>query len=175
MPLIIVDPSDDAEATRGTASAALVESIDLVPTFVDALGGTIADERLEGRSLLPLLRPGSQAAPWREEAISELDYGFRQARHDLGLAPSEARAYMVATERWKYVFYERMRPQLFDLREDPQELVDLGTDPAHQPVLDDMAGRLFAWSRRRKTRLTMTDADVERLSSFAGKRLIGLW
>jgi len=38
-----------------------------------------------------------------------------------------------------------------------------------------MADRLFEWSRQRKTRVTTTDADVERLSSFAGKRLIGLW
>jgi len=86
-----------------------------------------------------------------------------------------ARAYMVATDRWKYVFYERLRPQLFDRRNDPQELVDLGADPGHQPTLRDMADRLFEWSRQRKTRVTTTDADVERLSSFAGKRLIGLW
>ncbi len=175
VPLIVVDPSDEAQATRGTVSAALVESIDLVPTFVEALGGQVADQRLEGRSLLGLLRRGAHAPTWREHAVSELDYSFRQARRDLGLGPSEARAYMVATDRWKYVFYERLRPQLFDLRNDPQELVDLGADPGHQPTLRDMADRLFEWSRQRKTRVTTTDADVERLSSFAGKRLIGLW
>jgi arylsulfatase A-like enzyme len=82
---------------------------------------------------------------------------------------------MVATERWKYVFYERLRPQLFDLHNDPQELTDLGADAGHQTVVREMADRLFEWSRKRKTRVTMTDADVERLSSFADKRLIGLW
>ncbi len=175
VPLIVVDPSDEAQATRGTVSDALVESIDLVPTFVEALGGQVADQRLEGRSLLGLLRRGAHAPTWREHAVSELDYSFRQARRDLGLGPSEARAYMVATDRWKYVFYERLRPQLFDLRNDPQELADLGADSGHQPTLRDMADRLFEWSRQRKTRVTTTDADVERLSSFAGKRLIGLW
>ena len=175
VPLIVVDPSDEAQATRGTVSDTLVESIDLVPTFVEALGGQVADHRLEGRSLLGLLRRGAHAPAWREHAVSELDYSFRQARRDLGLGPSEARAYMVATDRWKYVFYERLRPQLFDLLNDPQELVDLGADLGHQPTLRDMADRLFEWSRQRKTRVTTTDADVERLSSFAGKRLIGLW
>ncbi|MGI4765424.1 MAG: sulfatase-like hydrolase/transferase, partial [Janthinobacterium lividum] len=34
VPLIVVDPSDEARAARGTVSDALVESIDLVPTFV---------------------------------------------------------------------------------------------------------------------------------------------
>jgi len=175
VPLIVVDPSEEAQATRGTVSDALVESIDLVPTFVEALGGQVADQRLEGRSLLGLLRRGAHAPTWREHAVSELDYSFRQARRHLGLGPSEARAYIVATDRWKYVFYERLRPQLFDLRNDPQELVDLGADPGHQPTLRDMADRLFEWSRQRKTRVTTTDADVERLLFFAGKRLIGLW
>ena len=175
VPLIVVDPSEEAQAMRGTVSDALVESIDLVPTFVEVLGGQVADHRLEGRSLLPLLRRGAQAPSWREHAISELDYSFRQARRDLGLGANEARAYMVATERWKYVFYERLRPQLFDLHDDPQELADLGADPAYDAVLRDMADRLFEWSRQRKTRVTMTNADVERLSSFSGKRLIGLW
>ena len=175
VPLIVVDPSDEARATRGTTSDALVESIDLVPTFVEALGGTAAYHRLEGRSLLPLLRSGTAAPAWRDYAVSELDYSFRQARRDLGLGPSEARAYMVATDRWKYVFYEGLRPQLFDLVNDPQELVDLGADAGHLATTRDMAGRLFEWSRWRKTRVTTTDADVERLSSFAGKRLIGLW
>lgn len=48
-------------------------------------------------------------------------------------------------------------------------------DPGHQATSRGMADRLFEWSRRRKTRVTTTDVDVERLSSFAGKRLIGLW
>ena len=53
--------------------------------------------------------------------------------------------------------------------------VDLGADPGHQPTLRDLTDRWFEWSRQRKTRVTTTDADVEGLSSFAGKRLIGLW
>ena len=175
VPLIVVDPSDEAQAMRGTVSGALVESIDLIPTFLEALGGEVADHRLEGRSLLPLLRGCSGLSPWRDYAVSELDYGFRQARRDLMLGPSEARAYMVATDRWKYVFYERFRPQLFDLLNDPQEFVDLGADSGYQLVVREMADRLFDWTRHRKTRVTINDADVERLSSFAGKRLIGLW
>ena len=40
VPMIVVDPSREADATRGTASDALVEAIDLVPSFVDYCGGT---------------------------------------------------------------------------------------------------------------------------------------
>ncbi len=81
---------------------------------------------------------------------------------------------MVATDRRKYGFYERLRPQLFDLRENPQELVDLGADTGHRVTLRGRADRLFEWSRRRKTQVLMTNADVERLSSLSAKRLIGL-
>ena len=61
VPMIIYDPSPDADATRGTVSDALVESIDLLPTFVEIAGGTPRDEWLEGRSLMPLLRGDAPA------------------------------------------------------------------------------------------------------------------
>ena len=38
IPLIIRDPSDQADATRGSECDALVESIDLAPTFLDMIG-----------------------------------------------------------------------------------------------------------------------------------------
>jgi arylsulfatase A-like enzyme len=38
---------------------------------------------------------------------------------------------MVRTGDWKHVLYENFRPQLFDLRNDPKELADLGASPDH--------------------------------------------
>lgn len=38
VPLIIADPRPEADATRGVVSDALVEMIDLAPTFMNALG-----------------------------------------------------------------------------------------------------------------------------------------
>ena len=55
IPLIVIDPSREADATRGTVSDALVEAIDLAPTFIDYFGGKPPDHILEGRSLMPLL------------------------------------------------------------------------------------------------------------------------
>jgi len=52
---------------------------------------------LEGRSLLPLLH--GKHVNWRDAAFSEHDCGFMKARLELGLGPSEARSYMVRTER----------------------------------------------------------------------------
>lgn len=38
---------------------------------------------------------------------------------------------MVFDGRYKYIHTERFRPMLYDLQEDPQELTDLGTNPAY--------------------------------------------
>src|SRR5258705_5416661 len=55
IPLIVIDPSEAANSTRGTVSDALVEAIDLAPTFIEFFVGTPASHILEVRSLMPLL------------------------------------------------------------------------------------------------------------------------
>ena len=84
VPMIIYDPSPEADATRGTVSDALVESIDLVPTFVEVAGGAPRDEWLEGRSLMPLLH-GEKPDDWRSYAVSEYDYSITPMAKRLSL------------------------------------------------------------------------------------------
>src|ERR1700744_6302426 len=76
IPLIVIDPSPEADATRGTVSDALVEAIDLAPTFVDYFGGIPPKHILEGSSLLPLLR-GPTPSDWRKVVFSEYDYAMQ--------------------------------------------------------------------------------------------------
>ena len=76
IPLIVIDPSAGADATRGTVCDALVEAIDLAPTFIEYFGGKAPDHILEGRSLMPLLR-GEPPADWRKVVFSEYDYACR--------------------------------------------------------------------------------------------------
>ncbi|HPE60508.1 MAG TPA: sulfatase-like hydrolase/transferase [Thiolinea sp.] len=165
LPLIVYDPSPAADATRGQVCDELVESIDVTATFVEAAGGTLKDELdhiLEGRSLLPQLQ-GKATAP-REYAISEYDYSLGPAAARLGVAPRNARLFMVADHDWKYVnaALGGFRPMLFDLRNDPQELHDLGasTEPEHVAVMALMEQRLNQWSRRLSQRTTCSEKDV---------------
>ena len=65
VPLIVADPRPQADAARGTVCEALVEAIDLVPTFLEYFGAEAKPHVIEGRSLMPLLRgevPGRLAA-----------------------------------------------------------------------------------------------------------------
>ncbi len=169
VPMIVVDPRPEADATRGMRIDALVEAIDLAPSFLDWSGGEPQPHRLEGRSLAPLLR-GSGIANWREAEFCDGDFSLRHARRHLGLEVDEARGFMVRTARWKYVHFERFRPQLFDLEADPHELHDLGDDAAYAGVREAMKARLFSWALTRKMRTTVTHDYIQRVTGGARAR-----
>ena len=177
VPMIIYDPDPAADATRGSVSELFVESIDMIPTFLDLLGGWHdLGHVLEGRSLLPALR-GREQGPWRDAVFSESDYAFKPVREYLGLDPADARCFMIRTERWKYILYEGYPSQLFDLENDPDEFHDLAGDPAHAKTCADMRERLFAWLRKRRTRVTVSDEGVRQRTGTSLQRgfIIGQW
>lgn len=176
VPLIVFDPHPRANATRGTVERRFVEGVDVLPTILDALDVAGAPHRIEGRSLLPLTR-GEDPGSWRDAVYSELDYGFRRARRVLGRRVDECRAMMVRTRQWKYVHWQGYRPQLFDLDADPDEFRDLGGDPRHDGVRDELRGRLFDWQAALKRRTTVSDDEVERRTdNHRGRGIhIGIW
>jgi arylsulfatase A-like enzyme len=160
VPMIVFDPSRAAGATRGTVDDRLVEAIDVVPTILDALALDPADHLVEGRSLLALTR--GAARDWRDAVFSELDWTFRGARRRLGLPTGNHHAWMVRTDRWKYVHWtDGFRPMLFDLAADPDEFHDLGAEPALESVRAAMRARLLAWFTGLKRRTTLSWAEAE--------------
>jgi len=162
IPLIIYDPRAEADGTRGTASEALVEGIDLAPTFQDFFRGPPKPHVYEGRSLQPLLH--GQTVEWRGYCISEYDYATREARRNIGIDQADARLTMVFDGRWKYIHVETMRPMLFDLETDPHELHDLGADPAHADQIKRLRDLHFAWARQHHSRITRAPAVVEAMT-----------
>ena len=153
---------------------ALVESIDLAPTFLDVIGAKARPHILEGASLLPFLH-GSTPAKWRDYVISENDYGISPGNAALAEQVDDPRQYMVANTPWKYIYAEGFRPMLFDLENDPNELSDLGTSAEHEPIRQEMFEALSEWARRLSQRTTMSPADViaERKRSPARGILLG--
>ncbi|UWR61105.1 sulfatase-like hydrolase/transferase [Phaeobacter inhibens] len=159
VPLIIYDPRGEADATRGTTCDKVVEAIDLLPTFLEAAGGEPAPHILEGRSLMPWLR--GEVPEWRDYAVAEFDYATLPLCEKLGLSPKDARLFMVVDKRWKFMHAEGgLRPMLFDLQEDPDELVDLAKSGAHQEVIDLMYDRLLEWGLRMSQRITLSDTQI---------------
>jgi choline-sulfatase len=109
-----------------------VEAVDLPATLLAAAGVEgPADAALPaspGRSYLAYAR-GDASAP-RAWAYSECRTGAGAWR-------------LVADERWKYVHRAEGEPLLFDRESDPEELHNLGADPAHAARRAEMQGRLL--------------------------------
>ncbi len=177
VPMIVVDPSPEADRTRGTACDALVEAIDLAPTLIEYFGGVPPRHIVEGRSLGAWLR-GEQVAKWRSHVFSEYDYSMQDARGALGLPVDKCRLFMAFDGRWKYVHAPGFRPMLFDLETDPHELTDRGADPACEAPRAAMREALLEWALTDHNRITTPDARIENYSSKAqlkGGILIGYW
>ena len=94
-------------------------------------------ERIQGRSLLPLLR--NEEPEWRSDFLCE--HFFQSRKHRI--PPSEG----VRTERWKYIRYFEQQPvyeELYDLQNDPMETVNLLGDPQYAVELKQLRKRCDA-------------------------------
>jgi arylsulfatase A-like enzyme len=172
VPLIVSDPRHKADTTRGTVETRFVEAVDIVPTILDAMQVVQPAQRLEGRSLQPLLQ-GEAPAGWRDMAYSELDYSYRQARLTLGRSPDRCRAFSLRTARWRYVYWLDLPEQLYDLQADPDEFHDLGRDSSTAAVRAELRDRLLAFLAARRHRSTVSDAQVA--AATAGHKRAGVF
>jgi len=176
VPLIIFDPDAASDTTRASTCDALVEAIDLAPTFVDYAGGMSLDHVLEGRSLMPFLH-GKAPVDWRNAVFSEYDYVRKPTSTALGQGFRNSRLYMVRTPRWKCIFAPPFRPMLFDLMNDPDELVDLGSSPP-AGTIEGLREKLLDWSLNLARSPTATDELVQAQLDVEGGAdgiFIGVW
>jgi arylsulfatase A-like enzyme len=170
IPLIIYDPRPAADTTRGTTCDALIESIDLAATFVEAAGGAVPSHIIEGRSLEPWLH-GETPENWRKFVISEYDYSVTPRCTAMGVEPRDARMFMVFDGRHKLIHFEGgFRPMLFDLKNDPEEFKDLGKENNSRAEINEMYEYLGQWGLRMSQRLTVADSDIEAARTYSIRR-----
>jgi dienelactone hydrolase len=146
MPLLMRWPGVVAP---GTIDSHLVQNLDFAPTLLD-LAGITPPAGMQGRSLVPLLL-GRGAGTWRKS----LYYHFYE---DQG-AHRVPRHYGVRTDRYKLIDYYRIGQQeLFDLEQDPDELVSVHDRPEYARVVSEL--RREVERLRREYRVT-PEADRE--------------
>lgn len=100
-----------------------VSLLDLYPTLVD-LAGLQKPDRLDGRSLLPLLKnPGS---PWNAEALSAYQ-GHMSIR----------------TDQYRFIRYTDGSTELYDRSKDPREWVNQTDNSEYSAIKQELADSLI--------------------------------
>jgi arylsulfatase A-like enzyme len=130
VPLIVADPRVP-QSQRGQVTDAMALNLDLPATFLDWAGVEIP-KRYQGRSLKPVVSEG-KPADWRTETY-----------HEHFAVRNRIPAYEgLRNERYKYVRYidHGNREFLHDLKNDPDELINLADDPAYATTLQDLRER----------------------------------
>lgn len=146
MPFIIRYPRG---IKAGTRSSAIVENVDFAPTLLD-FAGVEPTNAMQGRSFKTICESGTEPVDWKQAAYYR--YWMHMAHHDnpghLGLR----------TKDYKLIFYygmgrddqaPRTPPgwELYDLQNDPRELVNVYDDPAYAEIVADLKRQL---AERRK-------------------------
>ncbi len=132
VPLVVYDPRLP-ENLRGQRRQEMALNIDVAPTIVD-LAGLPVSEKVQGKSLVPLIH--DQPAKWRSDFFYEHLFKVPAAWvKQAGYIPSSIG---VRTRRYKYlryIDYDPVYEELYDLEKDPREKKNLAGHP-------DYAGRL---------------------------------
>lgn len=131
MPLIISYPP---EIEGGTAINEMTQNIDFAETILDYAGIAIPQE-MQGKSLRPLLL-GEHPSDWR----TSLYYHY----YEYPGIHSVKRHYGISTERYKLIhFYNDIDTwELYDLQEDPHEMINQYDNPAFSIIQNDLHHQL---------------------------------
>jgi arylsulfatase A-like enzyme len=172
IPLVIKAP--EGHATRGRIEPAFTESVDIMPTLIDWIGGEIP-RACDGHSLLPFLH-GKRPSNWRTALHYEFD--FRDVpgttpEQALGIGMDECTLSVLQDDEYKYVHFTALPPLLFDLKRDPHQFRNVADDPAYVGVARDYARKALSWrmlhADRTLTHYRATPTGLERRTTHPGE------
>ncbi len=123
IPMIVAGPNVPA----GQVAKTPVSLIDCGPTFVDTVGAAPMVGDYYGKSLVELAN------------TPDLDRIVLTEYHDGGAITGQ---FMLRSVRWKYIEHVGYAPQLFDLENDPDELIDLAGNADYADVQARFAAHL---------------------------------
>ena len=174
VPLIVVDPRPEADATRGTAVDAFTESVDVMPTLCTWLGAEVPIA-VDGRELQPFLHATPVPDDWRTEVHHQWDFRdpVEHLGEDLfGLTMEQCTLDVVRSATDKYVHLgdgtgQQVDPDQVDPRViAPGELVD---DAAVAARVAEARSRLLSWRMRHMDR-TLTGHRITNAHGLVVRR-----
>ena len=131
MPLVVRYPK---EIKPGSVNSDIVLNLDFGETFLDYAGVPVPAD-MQGRSLRPLLQ-GKTPGDWR----TSMYYHY----YEYPAVHSVKRHYGVRTQQYKLIhFYNDIDEwELYDLKEDPDELKNVYGDPKYADVVKELTAEL---------------------------------
>jgi len=173
LPLVVRSPT---QTRRGGTCSGMVSWVDLTPTILDFAGVSFDADQFHGRSFLGILEQ-SNPAGWDEVYASHtfheitMYYPMRVIRTSrykciLNLAhplPFPFASDLEESATWRSVsttggawfgkrpvkaFLQRPRYELYDLEQDPDEVVNLADDPKHSFECERLKGRLRVFQEK---------------------------
>ena len=159
MPLMIRYPK---EIKAGTEITELTQNIDFAPSFLDMVGIDVPDN-MQGVSFYPLLK-GEHPADWRDALYYHFyeNPGFHSVQ----------RHYGIKTERYKLMhFYIIDEWELYDLQNDPKEMLNIYGQPGTEEITAQLMTRLKELQTEYKVpeRLCKPDPKEARRNKKANK------
>ena len=146
----LIAASSDGRLPRGKVCDASVELVDLAPTFLGAAGVTLP-KYLAGRDLADTAHGRTKP---RTEAISEkLTYGRRAMLRteswsfEMQVSPDPHTGRRLKSEEMGWAAKSPLSDldvSLFDRKNDPAEQRNLGSDPGHRDICEELRKRLTA-------------------------------
>lgn len=125
VPLVVYDPRLP-KRLRGRRREDMALNIDIAPTLLD-VAGVKPPTNMQGKSLQPLIR--GKSVSWRDEFFYEHLFKVPEsAVPTVGYIPSSVG---VRTQRWKYlryIDYDPVYEELYDLQNDPHETKNLAAE-----------------------------------------------
>jgi len=140
----------------------MISNIDLMPTLLDFIGAEIP-ENIEGRSFLPVLKDNT--IPFRSEIFTEKN--FHEIYDPLRSVRTKDFKYIRNFEPSEYLYQipldverglsgqglkekiklKRVNEELYDLKNDPNEITNLINDAAYDAVLIELRQALINWMK----------------------------
>jgi arylsulfatase A-like enzyme len=131
MPLLVRYPK---EIKTGSVNEDIVLNLDFAPTFLD-LAGVDKPDDMQGCSIRPLLR-AKTTKDWRKSMY----YHY----YEYPAVHSVKRHYGLRTERYKLIhfYYDIDEWELYDLKNDPQEMKNVYDDPQYADTVKKLKAEL---------------------------------
>ena len=156
IPLIMAGPDVPANVVKQTP----VSLIDMYPSILESVGLAPDKEEaaLPGRSLF--------------KVIEEDDEPDRLVFSEYHATASKSAEYMIRKGRYKYIHYVGYDPELYDLRNDPEELDNLATDPAYKDLLEEFETDLRSILDPEKTDLAAKADQAKLIEQYGGAKAL---